>query len=67
MKLILHDTIPDAPVTHPCDVLVLSAHPGRVLAYVKVALPRERALSLRDSIEFVTITARLRELLEKAS
>ena len=47
--------------------LVLSAHPGRVLAYVDVDLPRERALSIRDSLEFVTITAMLRELLEKAS
>ena len=27
MKLIVHDTIPDAPTPHPCDVLVLSAHP----------------------------------------
>jgi LmbE family N-acetylglucosaminyl deacetylase len=27
MKLIVHDTIPDAPTPQPCDVLVLSAHP----------------------------------------
>jgi len=47
--------------------LVLSAHPGRVLAYIDIDLPRQRKLALRDSMEFVKITGQLRGLLEQAT
>ncbi|MCP4381716.1 MAG: ABC transporter ATP-binding protein [Hyphomicrobiales bacterium] len=47
--------------------LVLSAHPGRVLSYMDIDLPGERALSIRDSMEFVKITGHLRTLLEQAA
>jgi NitT/TauT family transport system ATP-binding protein len=42
------------------QVLVLSANPGRVAALESVELPRERDLSIRDTADFVAITARLR-------
>jgi NitT/TauT family transport system ATP-binding protein len=45
-------------------VLVLSSNPGRVREFVVVDLPRERQLPMRDTIEFVRITAHLRGLLE---
>jgi NitT/TauT family transport system ATP-binding protein len=45
-------------------VLVLSSNPGRVREFVTVDLARERRLAMRDTIEFVRITAHLRELLE---
>jgi NitT/TauT family transport system ATP-binding protein len=45
-------------------VLVLSAHPGRVREFVDIDLPIDRGLGIRDTVEFVTITARLRRLLE---
>ena len=45
-------------------VLVLSANPGRVREFFTVDLPRERHLAMRDTIEFVRITAHLRQLLE---
>lgn len=41
-------------------VLVLSANPGRVAAWERIDLPRDRDLSIRDTAEFVTIAARLR-------
>ena len=47
--------------------LVLSAHPGRVLAYFDIDLPRVRRLSLRDSVEFVNVTGHMRALLEQAA
>jgi NitT/TauT family transport system ATP-binding protein len=46
------------------QVLVLSAHPGRVRELVSVDLPEPRRLAMRDTLEFVQITARLRALLE---
>ena len=46
------------------NVLVLSSNPGRVREFVTVDLPRQRRLAMRDTIEFVRITAHLRELLE---
>jgi NitT/TauT family transport system ATP-binding protein len=46
------------------QVLVLSANPGRVREFFEVDLPRERHLAMRDTIEFVRITAHLRALLE---
>ncbi|MCY4459872.1 MAG: ABC transporter ATP-binding protein [Albidovulum sp.] len=47
--------------------LVLSSHPGRVLDYFAIDLPDDRRLAIRDSIEFVEVTGRLRKLLEKAA
>ena len=46
--------------------LVLSAHPGRVREYVDIDFPTPRALGMRDTLEFVQVTARLRSLLEGA-
>jgi len=42
------------------QVLVLSANPGRVAALESIELPRDRDLSIRDTADFVAITARLR-------
>ena len=44
--------------------LVLSAHPGRVREYMEIGLAQTRTLAMRDTLEFVQITARLRGLLE---
>jgi NitT/TauT family transport system ATP-binding protein len=41
-------------------VLVLSANPGRVAAWERIDLPRDRDLTIRDTAEFVAIAARLR-------
>jgi NitT/TauT family transport system ATP-binding protein len=41
-------------------VLVLSANPGRVAAWERIDLPRDRDLTVRDTPEFVAIAARLR-------
>jgi len=46
------------------QVLVLAASPGRVREFFEVDLPRERHLAMRDTLEFVRITAHLRALLE---
>ncbi|MDR3470288.1 MAG: ABC transporter ATP-binding protein [Devosia sp.] len=46
-------------------VLVLAANPGRVKEYFPVSLPYPRRLKLRDTMEFVEITAHLRQLLEE--
>ncbi len=46
-------------------VLVLAAHPGRVKEYLPVELPFPRRLAMRDTLEFVRITAHLRALLEE--
>ncbi|HTJ56564.1 MAG TPA: ABC transporter ATP-binding protein [Devosiaceae bacterium] len=46
-------------------VLVLAANPGRVREYVPVELPFPRRLKVRDTLEFVQITAHLRQLLEE--
>ena len=46
------------------QVLVLAANPGRVREFFEVDLPRERHLAMRDTLEFVRITAHLRALLE---
>ena len=45
-------------------VLVLASHPGRVREYLEVDLPYPRRLAVRDTVEFITITAHLRKLLE---
>jgi NitT/TauT family transport system ATP-binding protein len=45
-------------------VLVLASNPGRVREFYPVDLPHPRKLAIRDTMEFVAITAHLRELLE---
>jgi len=45
-------------------VLVLAAHPGSVREVVTVELPDDRTLTIRESPEFVALSARLRRLLE---
>jgi NitT/TauT family transport system ATP-binding protein len=44
-------------------VLVLAANPGRVSATVEIDLPRERALSIRETEPFNRVAAKLRGLL----
>lgn len=46
-------------------VLVLAANPGTVKQYMPVDLPFPRNLAIRDTLEFIEITARLRKLLEE--
>jgi NitT/TauT family transport system ATP-binding protein len=45
-------------------VLVMAAEPGRVREIVAVNLPGERNLAIRESTEFVQLTAHLRRVLE---
>jgi NitT/TauT family transport system ATP-binding protein len=45
-------------------ILVLAAHPGRVREFSTLDLPYPRHLAMRDTMEFVTVTAHLRRLLE---
>ncbi|KJK25053.1 ABC transporter ATP-binding protein [Burkholderiaceae bacterium 16] len=45
-------------------VLLLAANPGRVKEIVPVALPEDRTLDIRESPEFVTLSAHLRRVLE---
>ena len=45
--------------------LVLSTQPGRVREYVCIDFPEPRELSMRDTLNFVQVTARLRKLLEE--
>jgi NitT/TauT family transport system ATP-binding protein len=46
-------------------VLMLKAHPGRVKDFMKVDFPTGRSLAIRDTVEFITVTARLRSMLEE--
>ena len=46
--------------------LVLSAHPGRVREYVDIDFGGPRTLPIRDTLEFVEVTAHLRGLLEES-
>ncbi len=46
-------------------VLVLASNPGRVKEFMPVDLPYPRRLPVRDTLEFVQITAHLRQLLEE--
>ena len=46
--------------------LVLSRNPGKVLEYVDIEYPSPRSLAMRDTLEFVQVTGRLRSLLEQA-
>ena len=45
--------------------LVLSAQPGRVRELVSIEFAEPRALAMRDTLEFVQVTAHLRSLLEE--
>ncbi|MGH1484069.1 MAG: ABC transporter ATP-binding protein [Geminicoccales bacterium] len=45
-------------------VLVLASGPGRVREFYPVDLPHPRQLAMRDTMEFVQVTAHLRQLLE---
>ncbi len=45
-------------------VLVLASNPGRVREFIDVDLPFPRQLAVRDTLEFIKITAHLRALLE---
>ncbi len=45
-------------------VLVLASSPGRVREFYPVDLPQPRKLAMRDTMEFVAVTAHLRQLLE---
>ncbi len=47
------------------NVLMLAAHPGRVKEFMEVDLPHPRRLTERDTLEFVQITAHLRQQLEE--
>ena len=46
--------------------LVLTAQPGRVREYVDIGFDSPRLLGMRDTLEFVQVTAHLRSLLEEA-
>ena len=46
--------------------LVLSAQPGRVREYLDIGFAEPRALAMRDTLEFVQVTAHLRSLLEES-
>ena len=46
--------------------LVLSRNPGRVLDYIDVELSEPRSPAIRDTLEFVKVTGKLRALLERA-
>ena len=45
--------------------LVLSAQPGRVREFVDIGFDEPRTLGMRDTLEFVEVTAYLRRLLEE--
>ena len=49
------------------EVLVLSPNPGRVVRQVKVDLPMERSLAIRDTSNFIAIAADLRAMLGKVT
>ncbi len=45
-------------------VMMMAANPGRVQEIVKVNLPEDRTLAIRETPEFVQLTAHLRRVLE---
>lgn len=49
------------------QVLVLSPNPGRVVRNVRIDLPRERSLAMRDTSNFIEIAADLRAMLGKVT
>lgn len=46
-------------------ILMLKANPGRVKEFLSVDLPSGRSLAIRDTVEFIQVTAHLRTLLEE--
>ena len=48
-------------------VLMLAANPGRVKEILRVDLPEDRTLRIRENSEFIALSARLRRLMEEAS
>jgi len=46
-------------------VLMLRSHPGRAKEYYEIDLPYPRRLPVRDTLEFIRITAHLRKQLEE--
>ena len=46
--------------------LVLSRHPGKVLEYLDIEFSSVRKPEIRDTLEFVQVTGRLRQLLKEA-
>jgi len=48
-------------------VLMLAANPGRVKEILRVDLPEDRTLRIRENGEFIALSARLRRLMEEAS
>ncbi|NTA40035.1 ABC transporter ATP-binding protein [Agrobacterium salinitolerans] len=46
-------------------ILMLKANPGRVKEFLEVNLPAGRSLAIRDTIDFIQVTAHLRTLLEE--
>jgi NitT/TauT family transport system ATP-binding protein len=61
--LFVTHSIPEAAYLSQ-QVLVLSAHPGRLRAQVPIDLPAERHAGIRDTPEFAAITGQLRRLLD---
>lgn len=47
--------------------LVMKSTPGRVAEYMDIELPDERDTGLRDTVEFINVTGRLRSLLSVAA
>lgn len=60
--LFVTHSIPEA-VYLSQQVLVLSAHPGRLRAQVPIDLPAERSAGIRDTAEFTAMAGTLRRLL----
>jgi NitT/TauT family transport system ATP-binding protein len=46
-------------------VVVMSAHPGRIVATIPIDLPRERSPGVRETLEFVLHVKRAREALKR--
>lgn len=46
-------------------VLMLQAHPGRVKEFINIDIPYPRSLAMRDTVEFIKVTAHLRSMLEE--
>lgn len=61
--LFVTHSIPEA-VYLSQQVLVLSAHPGRLRAQVPIDLPAERSADIRETAEFTAMAGTLRRLLE---
>jgi NitT/TauT family transport system ATP-binding protein len=47
-------------------VVVMTPRPGRIRAIIENPLPRPRTLAMRDAPEFLSLSRRLRDLLEAA-